>query len=324
MVMIPMLWVISLISFIIIILPPGDFLTHYLIQLEQDAHVTEEDLKRVEILRERYALDKPIMVQYWRWFQKIIVGDFGYSFTHSKPVNEIVWERMGLTLAVSVSSLLVTWAIAFPIGFYSALRQHSFGDYLFTFLGFLGLGIPNFLLAVLIMYYSFTLLGASVGGLFSVEYLTAPWSWAKFVDMLKHLWLPVVVVGTGSTAGLIRVMRNNLLDELQKPYVTTARAKGLKELDLVLKYPVRIALNPFLSTVGWVLPRLISGSSITATVLSISTAGAVLLEALLVQDMYLAGAIILMMAVMTMIGTLLSDILLAAVDPRIRYAGGRS
>jgi peptide/nickel transport system permease protein len=263
------------------------------------------------------------MVQYWRWFGKIIVGDFGYSFTFSKPVSEIIWERMGYTLAVSLSSLMVTWAIAFPIGFYSAVRQHSVGDYFFTFMGFLGLGIPNFLLAILIMYYSFALFNIGVGGLFSVEYLTAPWSWAKFVDMLKHLWLPVVVVGTGSTAGLIRVMRNNLLDELQKPYVTTARAKGLKELALVLKYPVRIALNPFLSTVGWVLPRLVSGSSITATVLSISTAGAVLLQSLLVQDMYLAGAIIMMMAVMTMIGTLLSDILLAAVDPRIRYEGGR-
>jgi peptide/nickel transport system permease protein len=321
-IMLPTLWLISLISFIIMILPPGDYLTHYLLQLEQQARASEEDLKQVEILRERYGLDKPPLVQYVIWLRKVLHGDFGYSFARQKPVSQIIWERLGLTFVVAFSSLMVTWAIAFPIGFYSAIKQHSAGDYFFTFVGFVGLGIPNFLLALLIMYFAFTFFGISVGGLFSAEYATAPWSWAKFMNLLEHLWLPIVVVGTGSTAGLIRVMRNNLLDELQKPYVTTARAKGLREFALVLKYPVRIALNPFLSTVGWILPRLISGSSVTATVLSLATSGAVLLEALLVQDMYLAGAILMMMAVLTVIGTLLSDILLAAVDPRIRYEGG--
>ena len=319
--MAPTLLAISVISFVIIVLPPGDFLTSYIADLQEQGAMSEQATKQAEALRERYGLDRPLFVQYTMWLGKLVRGDFGYSFTYSRPVSDIIWERLGLTLVVSISSLIFTWVVAFPIGFYSAVRQHSFGDYLFTFLGFLGLGIPNFLLALLIMYFSFRVFNIPVGGLFSSEYVIAPWTWAKVVDLLKHLWLPVIVVGTGSAAGLIRVMRNNLLDELQKPYVTTARAKGLRESRLILKYPVRIALNPFLSTVGWVLPGLISGAAITSTVLSLSTSGAVLLQSLLYQDMYLAGAIVLMMALLTLIGTLISDIILAVIDPRIRYGG---
>lgn len=320
--MVPTLLAISVVSFVIIILPPGDFLSHYIADLQEEGLVTEEAMMRVEALRERYGLDKPLFVQYIMWLRKLVRGDFGYSYTYSKPVSEIIWERLGMTFAITFSSLMFTWLVAFPIGFYSAVKQHTFGDYFFTLFGFLALGIPNFLLALLIMYFSYRVFNVPVGGLFSAQYATAPWTWAKVVDLLKHLWVPVVVVGTGSTAGLIRIMRNNLLDELQKPYVTTARAKGLREGRLILKYPVRIAINPFLSTVGWALPGLVSGATITATVLSLSTAGAVLLRSLLTQDMYLAGAIILMMALLMVIGTLISDILLAAVDPRIRYGEG--
>ena len=318
-VMVPTLAAISVISFAIIILPPGDYLTRYMLQMQEDGEVTGEEEQQLEVLRERYGLDQPVFVQYLIWIGKVLRGQFGFSFAFGRPVEEIIWERIGLTLAVSLSSLLFTWAIAFPIGFYSAIRQYSIGDYLFTFVGFIGLATPNFLLALVLMFLGYHLFDASVGGLFSPRYVHAPWSWAKFVDMMRHMWIPVIVVGTAGTAGLIRVLRNNLLDELQKPYVTTARARGLKEYQLILKYPVRLALNPFISTVGWILPTLVSGAAITAVVLNLPTSGAVLLEALLWQDMYLAGAIIMLLAVMTVIGTLISDVLLALADPRIRF-----
>ena len=318
--MIPTLFVISLVSFAIIILPPGDVLDSYLARLYRSGgSVTPEVMQQMEVLRDQYGLNDSFLTQYGLWLRNIFRGNFGYSFLLAKPVVEIVWERMAMTLAVTVSSLLLTWIIAFPIGIYSAVRQHCFGDYIFTFLGFLGLSIPGFLFARVLMYFSFTVLGVNVGGLFSNEYLTAAWSWGKFVDLLRHLWLPAIVVGLGATAGMIRVLRNNLLDELNKPYVMTARAKGLTEMRLILKYPVRIALNPFLSTVGFVLPTLVSGSAIASVVLDLPTAGRTLLDALLAQDMYLGGALIMLTSALTVVGVLLSDLLLALVDPRIRY-----
>ena len=318
-VMAPLLFVIAVVSFVIIELPPGDYMTSYLARLAADEQLSESDIAEIEALRVRFGFDQPVVGRFLLWFGNALRGDFGYSFDLRKPVRDIVWERMGMTLIVSGSSMVFTWVLAFPIGFYSAVRQHSAGDYLFTFIGFVGLATPNFMLALLLMYFGFVWFGESVGGLFSTAYLTEPWSLAKIWDLLKHLWVPVVVVGTAGTAGLIRVLRNNLLDELGKPYVTTARAKGLPEGKLLLKYPVRIAINPFLSTVGWLLPQLISGATITSVVLNLPTAGSTLLQSLLFQDMYLAGAIVMLMAVLTVFGTLVSDILLAVVDPRIRY-----
>jgi peptide/nickel transport system permease protein len=248
-----------------------------------------------------------------------VVGDFGLSFEWRQPVSELIWERMGLSFCLALSTILFTWAVAFPIGIFSAARQYSIGDYLFTAVGFIGLATPNFLFALVLMYVGVVYFGADVSGLFSEQYQNAPWSWAKVADLLAHLWVPVVILGTSQTASLIRVMRANLLDELQRPYVTTARAKGLSELGLLLKYPVRIALNPFVSTIGWAFPQLISGAVITAFVLSLPTAGPLMLQALLAQDMYLAGAFILLLSTLTIIGMLVSDILLALIDPRIRY-----
>jgi peptide/nickel transport system permease protein len=314
--MIPTLLIISIISFVLIQLPPGDYLTSYIVALEEAGDMI--DMEAVAGLRERYGLDRPIAEQYILWMSGIFQGDFGYSFTLRMPVSDVIWERLGLTLAVTLSSLFFSWIVAFPIGFYSAVNKHSFGDYFFTFIGFIGLSIPNFMLALILMYVSFRYLGLSVGGLFSSEYIDAPWSVGKFLDMLSHLWLPMIIVGTAGTAGLIRVLRNNLLDELQKPYVAAARARGLSEFRLLLKYPVRVAINPFLSTVGWILPNLISGATIVSVVLALPTSGPVLLQALLNQDMYLGGTFTMLLAVLTVIGTLFSDILLAVVDPRVR------
>jgi peptide/nickel transport system permease protein len=315
-IMIPTLFIISLISFILIQLPPGDTLTSYMVTLEQQGDPIDQ--QTIDGLRIRYGLDRPLHEQYLLWISGILQGDFGYSFNLRMPVKDVIWERLGLTLAVTLSSLIFSWVVAFPIGFYSAANKHSFGDYFFTLVGFIGLSIPNFLLALVLMYVSFRYFGAPVGGLFSPEYVDAPWSVAKFFDMLAHLWLPMIIVGTAGTAGLIRVLRNNLLDELQKPYVTAARARGLSEFQLLLKYPVRVAINPFLSTVGWILPSLISGATIVSVVLSLPTSGPVLLRALLTQDMYLGGAFTMLLAMLTVLGTLLSDILLAMVDPRVR------
>jgi peptide/nickel transport system permease protein len=265
-------------------------------------------------------LNQPGYVQYWKWISGIVLrGDFGQSFELNAPVSSLIWGRLGLTLMLSITTLIFTWAVAFPIGIYTAVKKYSLGDYVFTLLGFIGLAIPNFLLALILMYVAFKYFNQSVGGLFSPEYIDAAWGWNKFWDMLKHLWVPIVIVGTAGTAGLIRVMRANLLDELSKPYVDTARAKGMSEWRLILKYPVRVALNPFISTVGWTLPLLISGSAIVAIVLNLPTSGPLLLRSLLTQDMFLAGSFILMLAILTIVGTLISDILLALLDPRIRY-----
>lgn len=315
--MIPTLIGMSLVSFFIIQLPPGDFLTSLISAIADSGQSL--DSATVAALTAQYGLDQPFYVQYWKWISGILFrGDFGWSFDWGQPVSRLIWERMGITLFVSTLSLILIWAVALPIGIYSAVKRYSIGDHIFTLLGFIGLAIPTFIMALVLMYVSYKFLGQNVGGLFSPEYKDAPWSFAKLWDLCLHLWIPIVVIATNSTAALIRVMRANLSDELNKPYVVTARAKGLSEFTLIMRYPVRIALNPFISTIGWVLPALISGVTITAIVLNLPMAGPLLLRALVSQDMYLAGAFILLMSVLTLVGMLISDILLAVLDPRIR------
>ena len=318
--MIPTLFVISVISFIIIQLPPGDFLTTYAAQLsEMGDSIDQEALK---VLEERYGLGQPIYVQYYKWMSGIILrGDWGQSMEWHKPVKELIWERIGLTMVLSLVAILVSWFVAIPVGVYSATHQYSIPDYLMSIISFIGAGTPGFMIALVVMWLTMTKLGLSVGGLFSPDYLLAPWSLDKVTDMLKHIWIPVVIIAISSTAGSIRTTRANLLDELNKPYVETARAKGLKEGKLVWKYPVRVAMNPFFSTVGWSLASLISGQTLVAYVLSLQTTGPMMLRALMSQDMYLAGSFLLLLSTMTVIGTLVSDILLAWVDPRIRLGG---
>ena len=307
---------ISIISFAIIQLPPGDYLTSYIAQLRAAGEEVNEEL--IESLRMQYGLGKTPVQQYFKWVWNFVQGNMGQSFIYDRPVNDLIWERLGLTFVIATTSLVFTWLLALPIGIYSAVRQYSLGDYLFTFLSFIGLAIPNFMLALALMFTSFKWLGLDVGGLFSVEYESAPWSIAKFVDLLEHLWVPTVVLGTAGTAALVRIMRANLLDELRKQYVVTARAKGVAEGRLIIKYPVRIALNPFISSVGWILPSLISGATITAIVLNLPTTGPMLVDALLQQDMFLAGSFIMMLSTLTVIGMLISDVMLVLADPRIR------
>jgi peptide/nickel transport system permease protein len=309
-------WVISVVSFAIIQLPPGDYVTSYIAQLmSTGTMVTQEEAAN---LRAQYGLDQPMYVQYAKWMWQVLQGNFGVSMEWKRPVTEVIGDRLLLTALLALTAIIFTWILAIPIGIYSAVRQYSLGDYAFTCIGFIGLAVPNFLLALVMMYLAFAYFGASVGGLFSPEYLDAPWSWARMLDLLKHLWIPAIILSTAGTAQLIRILRANLLDELRKPYVVTARAKGLSELRAILKYPVRVALNPFISTVGYTLPYLVSGSIIVSIVLSLPTVGPLLLKALLAQDMFLAGTIVLLLGVMTVIGTLISDILLIWVDPRIR------
>ena len=314
--MIPTLFLISIVSFIIIQLPPGDFLTSYVTQLSSMGDNVDESA--IQALRDRYGLGQPLYVQYFRWMDNMLHGDFGHSMEWNKPVLGLLTERLPLTFVLAVSTMLFTWAIAFPIGIYSAVKQYSIGDYIATFLGFIGLAIPDFLLALILMWVFFAYFNQSVGGLYSPNFQEAPWSPAKVWDLGKHLIVPMVILGLGGTASLIRVMRANLLDELHKPYVVTARAKGLSESKLLLKYPVRAALNPFISTAGWYLPALVSGATIVAVVLSLPLTGPLLLRALMSQDMYLAGSFIFVLSALTVIGTLISDILLAWLDPRIR------
>jgi len=314
---IPTLLVISMLSFLLIQLPPGDYLTSYISALEETGETVDAEL--VEALRKRYSLDDPIYVQYWRWIGGLLRGNFGRSFEWNKPVTELIFERLFLTVTISIATLIFVYATAIPIGIYSAVNQYSWGDYSFTLIGFVGLAIPNFLFALILMFVSDVIFGLSVGGLFSPEYQNASWSLAKFIDLLNHLWIPVIVLGTSSTASLIRVVRGNLLDELRKLYVVTAQAKGVPKIRLLLKYPVRVALNPVVSNIGWVLPQIVSGSIITSVVLGIPTTGPLLLRALMNQDMYLAGSMVMMLSVLTVIGTLISDLLLIWLDPRIRY-----
>lgn len=314
---IPFMFVMSLVAFALIQAPPGDYLTTFAATLAQSGDVVDQ--QRLEALRERYGLNESILVQYWKWITGVLQGDFGISFEWQQPVSVLIWERMALSVTLALSTLIFTWAIAFPIGIYSAVRKYTIGDYIVTGVGFIGLATPNFLLAILMMYFAVVYFGADVSGLFSQQYENAPWSMAKVGNLLSHLWIPVIILGLSSTASLTRIMRANLLDELHKPYVTTARAKGLSEFRLLLKYPVRLALNPFISTIGWAFPHLISGAVITAFVLSLPTSGPLMLQALLAQDMYLAGAFILLLCWLSIVGMLVSDILLALVDPRIRY-----
>ena len=314
---VPFFFAASLVSFALIQAPPGDFVTSFAATLA--ASGDQIDQGRLEALRERYGLDAPFFVQYWNWITGVLHGDFGISFEWQQPVSQLIWERMGLSLALAFGTLIFTWAVALPLGIYSDVRKYTNSDYLLTTIGFFGLAMPNFLIALVMMYIAVVYFGADVSGLFSQEYQQAPWSWARFVDLLRHIWLPIAILGLSSTASLMRIMRANLLDELNKPYVTTARAKGLSEFRLLMKYPVRIALNPFVSTIGWAFPQLVSGAVITAFVLSLPTAGPLLLQALLAQDMYLAGAFILLLCCLSIVGMLVSDILLALIDPRIRY-----
>jgi peptide/nickel transport system permease protein len=318
--MIPTLFVISVVSFIALQLPPGDYLTSYAAQLTtQGEYIDQQSL---DSLRERYGLGEPVYVQYGKWVYGIVTrGDWGQSMEWQKPVKDLIGEALGLTVALAVFSLLVSWLIAIPMGVYSATHQYSIPDYLMAVFSFLGVGVPAFLWALIIMYFAQTQLGLNVGGLFSEKYLSAPWSWGKVVDLLKHIWIPGLIVAIENTAGDFRTTRANLLDEVNKPYVELARAKGLSEGRLIWKYPVRVALNPFFSTVGWSLANRISSITLMSVVLSLQTTGPLQLRALTSQDMYLAGSILVLLSTLTVVGTLVSDILLAWVDPRIRLEG---
>ncbi len=315
--MIPTLILISILVFIVIQLPPGDFLTSYIAQLQQSGESV--DLETIAALKARYGLDRPLWQQYFVWIWNMLHGDFGRSLLWNRPVKELIGERLMLTFVVSFCTIIFIWIVSFIIGVYVATHQYSFGDYIAAILGYLGLATPNFMLALIILWFAYAYFGQNLSGLFSPEYLEAPWSWAKFLDMMKHIWVPVVIVGTSGTAGLIRTLRANLLDELNKPYVLTARAKGLREWKLIFKYPLRIAMIPFISTVGWTLPFLVSGALISSIVLNLPIVGPLYLSALQNQDMYLAGSFLLFLSLLTLLGTLISDILLAWVDPRIRF-----
>ncbi|HTM78144.1 MAG TPA: ABC transporter permease [Devosia sp.] len=316
--MIPAMMAISVLAFVVIQLPPGDYVSTYAAQLAQSGETVDTDM--LNSLRDRYGLGQNVVVQYFKWIGGVVQGDFGQSFEWNQPVTELVWGRMAMTGLISFITLIVMWAFSLPIGVYSAVRQYSAVDYVATTFAFLAMATPNFLLAILLLYVSTMWFGVSVGGLFSPEFVNAGFSLAKVWDFITHAWIPIFVLGTAGTASLIRIMRANLLDELHKPYVEAARSKGMPETRLILTYPVRVALNPFISTVGWVLPALISGELIVSTVLNLPTAGPLLLQALKSQDMYLAGAFILLNGGLVLIGTLLSDILLAISDPRIRLS----
>lgn len=318
-VMIPTLIAISAISFIIIQLPPGDYLSTLAAELQSQGEAAS--LEKLEYLREQYGLDQPPIEQYFRWLLGLLQGDLGWSFEHNVPVADLIGERLALSFLVALSTLLFSYIVAFPIGVYSATRQYSAGDYFFTFIGFIGLATPSFLLALVLLYLANVWFGTSVGGLMDEMYLDQPMSWAKFRSVLEHLWIPVIVIGLSATAENIRLLRANLLDELQKQYVVTARAKGLPPRRLLLKYPLRMALNPFIADIGGVLPRLISGSAIVSVVMSLPINGPMLVRALQAQDMYLAGSFVMLEAVLVVIGVFLSDLALAALDPRIRLSG---
>lgn len=318
--MIPTLFVISILVFVIIQLPPGDYLETYIAELQSQGESVDPD--RIKFLRTEYGLDKPLYEQYFVWASGLLVGDYGYSFEYGLPVNEVIGDRLFLTIIISVVTIMFTWAIAFPIGIYSATHQYSWGDYGLSFVGFIGLATPNFLLALVMLYLANVYFGTSIGGLMDPEYIGQPWGIDKFISVLEHLWIPVVVIGTSGTAGMIRRLRANLLDELQKQYVVTARAKGMQEKKLIRKYPLRMAMNFFVADIGSLLPSVISGAEITAIVLSLPTTGPMMLNALQSQDMYLAGSFLMFLAMLTVIGVMLSDILLAMLDPRIRLQGG--
>jgi peptide/nickel transport system permease protein len=328
-IMIPTLLVISLVTFSIIKLPPGDFLTNQISELRSQGD--KAALERVDFLRKQYGLDKPFVEQYAVWvgiwptergFSGLLQGDWGWSFEHDLPVNEVIGDRMLLSFILNFTVVLFTWAVSFPIGVYAATHQYSWGDHGLTLLGYVGLATPNFLLALVLMYFANVQFGLAIGGIMDPEYLDKPWSLAKAGSVLTHLWIPVIVIGTSGTAAMIRRLRANLLDELQKQYVVTARSKGMPPFRLLVKYPLRMSLNPFIADIGNLLPSVISGSAIVAVVLSLQTSGPMLLEALRSQDQYLAGSFLMFLALLTVIGMFISDLLLAALDPRIRLTGG--
>lgn len=328
-ILIPTLLVISIVTFIIIQLPPGDFLSNQIDELKsQGDHAA---IERIQFLRSQYGLDRPMIEQYAAWagiwpgsqgFSGLLQGNWGWSFEHDLPVNEVIGDRLLLSFILNFTVILFTWIVAFPIGAYAATNQYSWGDYGLTFLGYIGLATPNFLLALVLMYFANVHFGLSIGGIMDPQYLGQPWSLEKFASVLDHLWIPVIVIGLSGTAGMIRRLRANLLDELQKQYVTTGRAKGMPPFRLLVKYPLRMALNPFIADIGSLLPSVISGSAVVAVVLSLQTSGPMLLEALRSQDQYLAGSFLMFLALLAVIGTFVSDILLAALDPRIRLTGG--
>lgn len=324
-IMLPTLLVISFFTFLIIQLPPGDYLSNQIQELQAQGETAA--IAKLEFLRSQYALDRPMLEQYAIWmgfwpgvngFSGILQGDLGFSFEYNLPVSKVVGDRLFLSFVVSFATILFTWGVSFPIGTYTAIRQYSVADHSLTFLGYVGLATPNFLLALILMYFAQKWFGTSIGGLMDPSYIDQPWSWEKVKSVLEHLWIPVIVIGTSGTAGMIRRLRANLLDELQKQYVTTARAKGLSPFKLLVKYPLRMSLNPFIADIGNLLPHVISGSAIVSVVLSLETTGPMMLEALRNQDQYLAGSFLLFLAFLTVIGMFLSDLALAALDPRIR------
>ena len=309
----------TIIVFAMVQAPPGDFLTSYVAMLASSG--SSMDAAQVEALKQQFGLDKPIHIQYLRWMESIFKGNFGLSLEYQRPNSELIGERLAVTMFLALFAFVITWLIAIPAGIYSAMHKNSFLDYVFAVLNYIGIATPNFMLALILMWIAFSNFGLMITGLFSPEFVQAPWSFPRFVDLLKHMWLPAIVLGVAGTARLTRIMRVNLLDELNKPYVVTARAKGMSEWKLVFKYPVRLAFNPIISTIGWYLPQLFSGSLIVATVMNLPNIGPLLLRALIQQDMYLAGSILLIYCFLTVVGTLISDILLALFDPRIRMEG---
>lgn len=316
-IMLPLLFLVSILCFVIIQLPPGSYVSTYIARLEASGY--KVDQTAITQLTRQYGLDKPVYVQYFLWIKNIILdGNFGMSFVENRPITEIIQERLPMTIYIALIIILFTWTIAIPIAIYSATHQYSVGDYTFTLIGFAGMAIPQFLFALVLSWFLYSQTGWVVTGLFSMEFADKAWSLAKFADLLKNLWIPILVVGTAGTAGMIRVMRATLLDELKKQYVITARAKGLSERRVLL-YPIRVAVSPVISTIGWVLPQTISGMVITTIVLNLQTIGPALLNATLTQDMYLAGAIVMLLSFLTITGTFISDLLLVWIDPRIRY-----
>ena len=319
-VMVPTLIAISVITFIIIQLPPGDYLTTMINEMQSQGE--NVDQSKIEALRAQYGLDQPMYMQYFHWVTGLLQGDYGYSFEYQLPVADVVGDRVFLTFVLNFTTVIFIWVVAFPIGIYSATHQYSLGDYGLTFIGFIGLATPNFLLALILLYLANIWFGTSIGGLMDPQYLDQPWSGEKVMSVLEHLWVPVVVIGTSGTAAMIRRLRANLLDELQKQYVVTARAKGMHPFKALMKYPLRMSLNPFIADIGNMLPQVISGSAVVAMVLSLPTTGPMLIGALQSQDMYLAGSFLMFLALLTVIGMFISDLLLAMLDPRIRLGGG--
>lgn len=312
------IWAASVISFVVIQLPPGDYVTAYIANLQSTGTFVSQE--EAAALRIQYGLDRPIHIQYLKWMGLMLQGNFGMAMEYNRPVAEVIGDRMTLTIIVSVAAVIFIWALSLPIGIYSAVRQYSVLDYVFTFIGFIGIAVPNFMLALLVMYISYKYFNVeSIGGLFSPDMSMAPWGWPKIADLIRHLPLPAIVLGLAGMAEVVRIMRANLLDELRKPYVVTARAKGLAEHRVILKYPVRAALNPFASTIGYIFPYIVSGSIIVSLVLSLPTVGPLLFKALIAQDLFLAGTILLLLAVLTVVGTFISDLVLMWIDPRIRF-----